>query len=316
MFALDHVPPRLRTALADTATAQSGVVSRRQLHRLGVTRWMIVANLRAQRWRLHGRQSICLHTGTLAASASRWYAVIESGPRAALDGISALEAAGLKGFEGPDSIRVSVPRGAPAVRRPGLMVRQTRRLQRSDVVGAGVPRVRVPVAAVRAALWAVSDRQAATILAMVVQQRLCRAADIGEALLAVRRHRRKTMLEAVVLDLIDGAQAMGELDFARLCRAHGLPSPDRQVVRRTSRGAVYLDAYWSAFRLVVEVDGIHHLKVSAVVSDALRQNDLALASDTVLRLPLLGLRVAPDDLMRQVRAGLVAGGWTPPTVTS
>ncbi|MCL8251832.1 hypothetical protein AERO_10595 [Aeromicrobium fastidiosum] len=316
MFSLDHVPPRLRAALADVATAQTGVVSRRELHRLGVTRWMIAANLRAQRWRSHGRQSICLHTGTLAAPAARWCAVIEAGPRSALDGVSALEAAGLRGFDGTDSIRVSVPRGARAVRSPALVVRQTRRLQRSDVVEVGVPRVRVPIAAVRAALWAVSDRQAAMILAMVVQQRLCRAVDIGEALLAVRRHRRRRMLEAVVLDLIDGAQAMGELDFARLCRAHGLPSPDRQVVRRTSRGAAYLDAYWSTFRLVVEVDGIHHLAATAVVSDALRHNDMALTSDTVLRLPVLGLRVAPAEVMQQVREGLVAGGWEPHAAAS
>jgi hypothetical protein len=136
MFALAHVPPAMRTALSDLATAQEGVVSRRQLHRLGITRWMITANLRAHRWRLHGRQSICLHTGELPVAAARWYAVIESGPRSALDGISALEAAGLTGFE-HDTIRVSVPRGAPAVRRAGLMVRQTRRLQRSDVVPAG-----------------------------------------------------------------------------------------------------------------------------------------------------------------------------------
>lgn len=316
MFALDHVPSALRASLSDIATAQDGVVSRRQLHRLGVTRWMIAANLRARRWRLHGRQSICLHTGALPVAAARWYAVIEAGPRSALDGVSALEAAGLKGFDGVQAIRVSVPRGAPAVRRPGLMVRQTRRLQPSDVVPAGVPRVRPAIAAVRAALWAVSDRQAATILAMVVQQRVCRADDIAEALLDVRRHRRRKVLEAVVLDLLDGAQAMGELDFGRLCRAHGLPAPERQVLRRTSSGTAYLDGYWPAYRLVVEVDGIHHLKVPAVVSDALRQNDLSLAADTVLRLPLLGLRIAPDEFMRQVREGLVAGGWRIGSVAS
>lgn len=173
----------------------------------------------------------------------------------------------------------------------------------------GLPRVRVPIAAVRGALWATSDRQAATILAMTVQQRLCRAVDIAEALLAVRRHRRKAFLEAVVLDLVDGAQAMGELDFARLCRTYGLPKPDRQVIRKTSNGRAYLDVYWREYRLVVEIDGIHHLKVPAIVSDALRQNDLTLAADRVLRVPLLGLRSTEAQFMDQIRAGLVAGGW-------
>jgi hypothetical protein len=308
MYAFEHLPPTVRTTVRQLADEQDGVISRRQLHRSGVTRWMIGANLRARRWRLHGRQSICLHTGELGARGLRWYAVHEAGPRSAIDGDSALEAAGLTGFE-TDHVRVSVPRGAPAVRRAGLVVRQTRRLQRGDIMPTGLPRVRVPIAAVRAALWALSNRQAATILAMTVQQRLCRAEDIAEAFLAVRRHRRKAYLEAVILDLVDGAQAMGELDFARLCRTYGLPEPDRQVVRKTSNGRAYLDVYWRAFRLVVEIDGIHHLKAPAVVADALRQNDLSLTADKVLRILLLGLRVAEQQFMEQVRTGLVAGGW-------
>lgn len=249
MYSLDHVPAACRPDVHDLAVAQDGVISRRQLHRAGVTRWMIEANLRAARWRLHGRQSICLHTGELGAAALRWYAVHEAGPRAAIDGVSALEASGLSGFVA-DHVRVSVPRGAPAVRRKGLVVRQTRRLRPTDVVPAGVPRVRVEIAAIRAALWAASDRQAATILAMVVQQRLTTATALGESLLAIRRHRRRRLIESVVLDLLDGAQAMGELHFAALCRRHGLPKPDRQVVRRTSGGKAYLDAYWQAYGLI------------------------------------------------------------------
>ena len=315
MFALDHVPASVRPAVEHLATSQHAVVSRRQLYRLGVTRWVVAANVRAQRWNACGRQSLCLHTGPLDDAAMRWFGVLEAGPRSAVDGVTALQAAGLTGFVS-DSVRVSVPRGAPAVRRPGLTVRQTRRLRRADVVPVGLPRVRVPVAAVHAALWAQSDRQAATILAMTVQQRLCTAAAIGRALLAVTRDRRRAFLQAVVLDLIDGSQSLGELDVARLCRRYGLPAPDRQVVRTTSGGRAYLDLYWPAFGLVVEVDGIHHAAAGAVVSDALRQNDLTLAADRVLRLPVLGLRVAPDEFMRQVRAGLVAGGWTPARVAS
>jgi very-short-patch-repair endonuclease len=306
--ALRHVPAHVAAGVREGALAQAEVVSRRQLHRLGVTRWMIESNIRADRWRLHGHQSICLHTGDLGPAASRWYAVHEAGPRAAVDGISALQHAGLKGFE-VNHVRVSIPRGAPAVRRPGLVVRQTRRLERADVVPVGLPRVRVPVAAVRAALWATSDRQAATILAMVVQQRLCTATTIGEALLRVRRDRRRKLLERTVLDLMGGAEAMGELDVARICRRHRLPAPTRQQVRRTPRGTVYLDVEWEEYDLVLEIDGIHHLGAAAVVKDALRHNDIALLGRTVLRFPVLGLRVSEPDFVEQIRQGLRAGGW-------
>lgn len=292
----------------ELAFAQAGVISRRQLLGLGLTRWQIKAQLRACRWKAHGRQTISTHTGELSAAAMRWYAVFEAGPRAVIDGVSALEVAGLTGWQSK-KVRVSLPRGAPAVRRPGLMVRQTRRLRKDDVIQVGLPRVRPEIAAVRAALWAVTDRQAATLMAMTVQQRLTTAEAIGRALLDIKRHRRRRFLERIVLDLMGGAESMGELDFAVLCRRHGLPGPDRQAIRKTSKGNAYLDVFWLRFRLVVEVDGIHHIKAPAVVADALRQNNISLEADVVLRVPLLGLRVAEAEFMQQIRQGLVNGGW-------
>jgi very-short-patch-repair endonuclease len=64
--------------------------------------------------------------------------------------------------------------------------------------------------------------------------------------------------------------------------------------------------------VVVEVDGIHHLGARQVVSDALRQNDVTLAGDLVLRLPLLGLRAEPDAFFAQISNALEGRGWQPP----
>ena len=303
---------RRRSQVRALARDQDGVVSRRQLVELGLTRWQVKAELRARRWRAHGRQTIATHTGDLTGTARYWSATFEAGPRAAIDGASALVLAGLEGHE-PGSIRVSVPRGAYVVRQPGLNVRQTRRLKDADVVAAGVRRVRVEVAAVRAALWAVSHRQAALLIVMPAQQRLTTAEAIGRALLDVRRDKRRRLIEAVLLDVLDGAHSMGELDFGQMCRARRLPRPDRQVLRRGRDGRVYLDVYWRSYGIVVEIDGAQHLKVDADVPDALRQNALSLNGDVVLRVPVLGLRVAPDDFFAQITEALVARGWTPPS---
>lgn len=146
----------------------------------------------------------------------------------------------------------------------------------------------------RAALWARTDRQAALILAMVVQQRLATPDAVGSALLAVRRDRRRRFIEGVLLDLMGGAESLGELDLARGCRERFLPEPSRQVVRLGRDGTYVLDVRWEGLGVVVEVDGSHHLSAQQVVQDALRQNDLMLEGDLVLRLPLLGLRVAED----------------------
>lgn len=302
----DDVPMRKAEALAHR---QFGVISRRQLLDLGVARWRTRAQVAARRWRRHHRQTIAIHTGPLPREAQQWSAVFEAGSRGALDGVSSLVAAGLTGFV-EDRQRVSVPRGAHAFRSARINIRQTRRWRREDIEPNGMPRVRTEVAAVHAALWAQSDRQAALILSMVVQQRLATAAAIARALLAVRRDKRRRFIESVLLDLLGGAESLGELDVAQKCRQRGLPDPDRQVVRRGRGGSYFLDVYWKAFGVVVEVDGIHHLHAKNVVEDALRQNHVSIDGDTVLRLPLLGLRVAADDFFEQIKTALRRGGWS------
>lgn len=298
-------------AVEELASSQGGIVSRRQLYALGVQRWQTKAQLRARRWKLHHKQTIAIHTGPLPEEAKYWSAVFEAGSRSAIDGASSLIVAGLKGFDA-DAIRVSLPRGAKVLHSPGVDVRQTRRFRKEDVVGVGIPRVRTEIAAIRAALWARTNRQAALLLTMTVQQRLARATDLACALLDVRRDKRRRFIESVLLDLLGGVQSMGELDFARRCRQRRLPEPDRQVVRKGRGGTYYLDVYWHAFGVVLEVDGIHLLHATNVVEDALRQNHVTIDGDTVLRLPLLGLRVAEDDFFAQIEAALRRGGWHRP----
>ena len=301
---------RRREYVERVAAEQAGIVSRRQLYALGVTRAEFRANLVADRWARIGRQSICVHRGPLAQSGQHWAAVFEGGPRAYLDGGSALVEAGLKDFV-MDRIRVSVPRGAPCPRRPGLDVRQTRRWSEDDLASTGMRRSRVEVAAIRHALWARSNREAATVLTMVVQQRLSTGERLGEEMLKVRRDKRRTFIHGVLLDIIGGVQSLGELDVARECRRRGLPEPSRQVLRKGRNGRYYLDVYWDDWKVVVEIDGIQHALAPQVVGDALRQNHLSIHGDTVLRLPLLGLRVAPDDFFDQIEESLLANGWDP-----
>jgi very-short-patch-repair endonuclease len=63
--------------------------------------------------------------------------------------------------------------------------------------------------------------------------------------------------------------------------------------------------------VVVEVDGIQHGWVEKVVDDALRHNRIALEGDLVLRLPVIGLRLTPDDFYAQIEQALVSRGWKP-----
>ena len=286
-------------------------MSRRQLYAAGITRSEVRANVAARRWRTIGRNTIAVHMGPLDDHAIRWVAVLEAGPRAYLDGVPALIEAGLKGFDA-ESVRVSVPRGAKVWRVRGVDIRQTRRFDPTDVVpGPGIPRSREPVAAVRAALWARTDKEAALALTMSVQQNIASAEDIGREMLKVRRDKRRAFIHGILLDLLDGARSLSEIDFARECRRRGLPEPTRQLVRRGRQGRYYLDVYWEQWGLVVEIDGIHHSWFKNIVGDAVRHNDIALSRDLVLRVPVLGLRLEPETFFGQIEQGLRDRGWRP-----
>ena len=299
-------------AVEELAALQGGVVSRTQLYLRGVSRGEVRAHVRARRWQRIGSHCITVHTGSLTQDARLWSAVLEGGPRALLDGDSALVAAGLEHYE-PGRIRVSVPRGA-RIRHRGTTVdiRQTRRWAPDDLAPGGLPRTRVAVAAIRAALWARTNRQATLLLVMTVQQDLATAQDLSLEMLRIRRDKRRALLHGVLLDLLGGIRSLGELDVLRGCRDRGIPEPDMQVLRRTATGTYYLDFRWRRWKLVLEVDGIQHSWVENVVADALRQNTIALTGDTVLRLPVLGLRVCPEEFFSQVADALRSAGCSLP----
>ncbi|RHW24254.1 hypothetical protein D0Z08_25415 [Nocardioides immobilis] len=285
------------------AREQGGVMSRAQLIDAGVPRWEITGHLRARRWRKVTGQVVALHNGPLTAEGHRWAAVLHAGPRAMLDGTAALLASGLERFT-IDRIRVSVPRGARVRRTRRYDIRQTRRWHADDIAPTGIPRTRPAVAAVRAALWAKTDKQAGYVMTLTVQQGMATPAQLGEQLLRINRDKRRLLLHTLVNDLLSGARTLSEADVVRELRRRGLPPPARQVLRKDRRGRNYLDLYWPELGVVVEIDGIHHTWAENVVADALRQNSLAMAGDVVLGVPLLGLRLQPDEFFQQIADAL------------
>lgn len=275
-------------------------MSRALLAGLGADRHVVAHAVASGRWRLVGDQSVAVHTGPLSDLGDRWRAVWETGLRiAALDGATSLQQAGLTGFT-TDQLQVSIPHGSDPGPIDGVDLHRVIRRVPGEVVPSGIPRTHPAVAAIRAAHWAVSNRQAALVLAMPVQQRIISPAQLREASLAVRGRTRRAFIKQVVADIADGAHSLGELDFAAMCRVRGLPEPSRQVVRRGPRGRVYLDAGWEDLGLAVEIDGAGHRSGLAVTDDLLRQNAVTIGGELVLRMDLLGLRIEGDAFMDQV----------------
>lgn len=287
-----------RAAAAELAAEHGGVVHRLALAEHGIGRHGIRSEIAAGRWFRVGRHTVAIGSPELTALAQQWRAVWESGSGARLDGASALSASGMTGFT-PTVIDVSMPDCNRHHAVAGVRLHRPR--EPGPILRAGVPRVSTELAMIHAAQWAVSDRQAALLICLPVQQRLTTAARVSLAWRGVTRSERRYFLDAVIGDVTDGAHSLGELDFARMARQVGLPAPARQAVRQGRGGRVYLDVSWDDVGLVVEIDGGHHALALNPIDDALRENDRVVAGERVLRIPVIGLRLTPEEFLLQVR---------------
>lgn len=293
-----RLPRAERTSRARAiAEDYDGIAHRRELATVGISREDIRGEVEAGRWVALGRHTVVVIREAWSRRSAWFRAIWESGAGAVLDGVAALQASGLKGFE-HDVIDVAMPANNRRHKVQG--VRAHYYASMPPTVGGGVPRVRPDTAAMHAAQWAATDRMAAFLLVLVVGQGIVLPTQLLEAFTSLRRCARRAFLAGVIADLCDGVRSLGELDFARLCRHHGLPPPSRQVLRHLPDGRAYLDVYWDDLGLVIEIDGSHHFEALGPVMDAMRQNELVLQGDAVLRIPLLGLRLEESRFMNQV----------------
>lgn len=312
-----------RRVARELAAEFGGVVHRRELRAAGISRDEVRSEERGGRWIALGKHTVCIdaagarHVTESRPGAARSavagqrclrrptsprafaaWVVWETGSGAVLDGVSALLAGGLEGYT-EERVFVTVPRGRRAVALAGV-VRHTHRVV-VRAPGAGLPRVRTEAAVVHAVAWAASERQAALIVILAVQQRLTTAERLVEEVNSRHRVRRREFLRRLLREVSGGVQALGELDFARLCREQGLPVPSRQRVCQGPRGRIYLDVWWEEFRVGVEIDGVQHRRGLVPVDDALRDNAVRLRRGPVLRIPSLGLLTDPAAFMAQVK---------------
>jgi hypothetical protein len=237
------------------------VVRVRHLLADGVSPDALAAQVAARRWRRFGR-AVLLHNGEPSPGERRRLALANAGGRAALAAFTAAEELGLRGWE-RDVVHVLVPGGTRVRRLPGIPTRVHYTGTWDDVPLMRDRRVqRLAPAVILAASTFAGPRPAVGIVAAAVQQRLATVGQLRTAVAAAPRARHRRALLLAIGDLGMGAQALSEIDFARLCRRAGLPEPVRQAVRPDRFGRRrYLDAEWitrSGRRLVVEVDGALH----------------------------------------------------------
>jgi hypothetical protein len=281
------------------------ITTMRALLRSGWSQGAIRSQLDAYRWQRCGR-AVVLHNGPIHPDELAPIAMLNCGPRAALTAFTAMAERGLQGWE-RDPIDVLVPGGARICRPDGLAMRiHWVGDWAAQDVSAGLHAF-APALVVAASTFG-RARPACGLLAAGVQQRLVTPERLRRVVESSPRVQHRAAMLLALSDIAQGAQALSEVDFARLCRRHGLPEPLRQAVRREPSGRRrYLDVEWvtaAGRRVVVEVDGALHLAARRWWDDQLRQNELTLTGDLVLRFPSVVVRLEERLVVDQLRRAL------------
>ena len=258
----------------------------------------------ANRWRRLTSTVYVLHNGPLTQRQQWWAATLAVGP---LAGRTALQSWGIKDWKS-DRVEVVVARGAHPELPEGIPIKvhESRRLVADDIAPQDPPRTRLERSAIDAAAWTKDPRAACGLLAAVVQQRRTTASRLRAELRAAGRVRHAALLRSVLQDIEGGAQALSEVDFAKLCARAGLELVDRQVVRCGPDGKRrYVDARVrsreTGTSVLAEVDGALHLLVSSYWEDLHRTNELVIGGDPVLRFASIAFTLEPDVVIDQLR---------------
>ncbi|HEU4349076.1 MAG TPA: DUF559 domain-containing protein [Actinoplanes sp.] len=290
---------------------QSGVVTSAQACRL-LGRGVVRSRIMQHRWRRICRNLLLTENGRLRREQQLWVAVLAAGRGARLAGTTAATESGVCGLR-PEPLHVIVPaqRGTSTLvgclppDMPRVSIHRTAILPPAHRQVGRPPRTTAARAVVDAAAWARTDSEARTVIAAACQQRRVAPAELRDVLQVLIRVPRRDLISTTLADVEGGAEALSELDFLGLCRRYRLPEPELQRRRTDADGRNrYLDAYWRASRLLVEIDGAHHMDVRHWSADMLRQNAIWTRGDRILRFPAWLVRTRPSDVATQILTAL------------
>jgi very-short-patch-repair endonuclease len=267
----DHSGSELRTDadIAALAGRQHGVVSRRQLATLGLTKRMIDRRLGIGRFHI-------LHRGvfavghTVVSREGRWMAAVLAGGDGAV--LSHQSAAALWGFRPTSRERIDVTAPRRLHARDGLQMDYARLEPDETTLLDAIP-VTTPARTLADLKHVLTKRQLDRAVNEAERLRL----DVGDAR-APATPRTRSELEERFLALLD---------------ARKMPRPEMNV---TLEG-IEVDALWRDRRLVVELDGFEtHGTREAFETDRSRDRRLTAAGYRTVRLTWRQLDAGVEDL--------------------
>lgn len=164
-----------------------------------------------------------------------------------------------------------------------------------------MPCTEIHRSAVDAGAWQRWPRFAVTMVASVVQQRVCKVSQLHRALDEAGKVRHRKLMRLALADISGGAEALSEIDVARMCRRFKIRPPSRQRKRRDRSGRIrYLDCEWDledGTTVVLEIDGAHHMDVINWNADIKRQRKVVTRHRHLLRATATEARLEQEDIV-------------------
>jgi len=245
----------VRDAVAALAATQDGVVGRSQLAGLGVPRSFVRGELRARRWQRPFPRTYVTFTGPLPFRTRVWAALLFAGDEAVASHATAGHLQQLVD-QPPARIDVLVRHGHRVQRRPGIRVRQSRRLDLVRHPARTPAQTTLEDTVLDLTDEATRPEAVVDVVLAACQRRLTTAARLALKARGRKRLRWRKLLVEVLSEARDGVLSPLERRYFRnVERAHGLPrghrnKPEGQVGRRR-----YRDVRYRRWNVLVELDG-------------------------------------------------------------
>ena len=286
-----HVLP-VDAAVAALAVGQHGVVTRRQLLAVGLTRHGVGHRLAAGRLHAVHRGVYAVGHPALSPDGRRLAAVLACGDGARLSHRSAAALLGLLPDEpGPLHVTVPVRRRAPA----GVVLHRSPNAPAMLRLGIAVT---TPARTLLDLAATAADRDVGRA---VEEARLRRLVADGELARLARERPGARALRELLADEPSLTRSEAERALLTLVRRAGLPRP----VTNVRVGRYEVDALWPSERLVVEVDGFaFHSSREAFERDRERDADLQARGLRVIRVTWRRLTQRPEAVAALLGAAL------------
>lgn len=296
-------------SLRELAREQAGVVTSQQAVAAGLTKAALAWQLRSERWRQPYRNVYMLSSGPPGREAMLWAAVLRGGRGAMLSHHSAAELAHLI-----DQPRKAVHLTVPADRRirpvPGLVIHTSTHADQVRHPSLRPPRTRIEHTVLDLAAQADTFDDALGWVTRACGRRLTTEDRLQAAMTARGRLRWRELLAPVLADPAGGLHSVLELRYYRdVERAHCLPRACRQMRVIRGRRTEYRDAFYSRYRLVVELDGRLAHRDEARWRDIRRDNAAAADGGITLRYGWSDVTAHPCRTAGEVARVLMRRGW-------